>query len=1414
MSLPRSLRVLALSTVLAIGFHVRGDDKDLLKKGSAPPNVMVILSNTDSMKYMPYLQGSPPNLINLPTDGQYGDSPASKFGLAKAAFSLVVQQNRSRFNFGLSWYSFHGEQVFRKHFSYQLTGNQTIAGAAYDFPGDTFKEAVGTFEEWGKLGNGPILSTAGGIETFGVGGTTLSGFFFTDAAPGATGTCTTATCSGYAFENITGVGNFRIAVHAVPAPSGQPYGNLTVTVIKEYQKQTGFNYATQATTPAGNPGRVSLTYSAAPGDPNLPNIYSTGPDVGKYMGFMKSGDWDVQDDCGGWFLKANPGYPVVDIPRDYASNYPNCSITTCAVPAQDSYGCVLRYMRPQSAAIGYAQPAGTYTPTIVPDPPGATCSPGLVYSTLTAPENQVILLNNHASHIPESNMFKNIDDYFSTLSCMGNGVRSDDPSKTCRTGAIILLSDTFDACGPNCGQLATAKYLISLKSHHVPVYVISFGELDGPTATAQEAHCIATTSGSETATSQGVFFISSTDPTQVASDLQQAFAAILTKIDEAVEDFASATISSVQAGNGQMAFLATFNARKNRSIWEGALRGYKLRDDGSINPPPVAPSTVSANPDGTPCVTTIKDPNDPQLNKVLDAPCNQFPILRWNAEINMASVPVVDIASNPSGVADLAPGSALQTGSKYSDGSNDTAHSIPVNFYTGRRIIWSLPNTVASAAGAPANFPLNGSVSLEPVPEIYEPFLVDTAKSYWPKLKLLMTPQGNPPTTGQTPCATLPIPCAITDTDAGQSVRFIRGDRDSVTKELRVAAGQPNYPVGDTHYYDSPSGQLKLGDIFHSNPQLIGEPQNYFYFASDQHNYSKFFKKNAHRRRVLYAGGNDGLLHAFDVGVWDRDITACVAPLNDCYDFGTGAELFAYAPRSIMQNFKRLKNARGPQSTLDEWTVDGAPSADDMFIDTNHGGTPVAANRDWRTVIVGTTREGSPFEGRTTAYDLQCQSVSTTAFQNNGSSVYALDVTTPEPVDAQGVQANGSTASPGCLNGGANCNLGPWPKVLWEIQDPTTDASGYLNMGESWSKPGLGRICVARDAANVCTDERFVAIFGGGFDRERRNRRGNYLYIVDVETGFVLYKANSGTSDLGTTNFASIPSETASIDFNGDGYLDFVYVGDLLGRMWRLDLRSVALPAGAPTDRWSSKLKKADGSALSAFLLFQAPQVANRLYPIYYRPAVISLGLTNSGSPKFGIAFGTGDRDDVPAKCPSPATNPTRSITYNERYYYVIDDSNTVTVTETTPGMLQIANDSAPNVTTNPSKGWYLILGTYSNVAAERVITNSLVINKYIYFFTYSPASTPTVVNCPPPGSCSDNGGLARGYVVYYANGNAYPGGGRGGDIKDASFVTDPIFYVSGNGTGHVGYTTNHGTFKSGLAPGNTKGTVKNWKEK
>ena len=110
-------------------------------------------------------------------------------------------------------------------------------------------------------------------------------------------------------------------------------------------------------------------------------------------------------------------------------------------------------------------------------------------------------------------------------------------------------------------------------------------------------------------------------------------------------------------------------------------------------------------------------------------------------------------------------------------------------------------------------------------------------------------------------------------------------------------------------------------------------------------------------------------------------------------------------------------------------------------------------------------------------------------------------------------------------------------------------------------------------ASAVAAQDRYVAIFGGGFDRERLNRRGNWIYAIDIETGKTLLRANSSCGINAVTGctpvyLGSIPSEPAALDVNEDGYLDYVYVGDMRGRMWRVDLTNLRRLASPPTGRF------------------------------------------------------------------------------------------------------------------------------------------------------------------------------------------------------------------------------------------------------
>ncbi|HEX9940464.1 MAG TPA: PilC/PilY family type IV pilus protein, partial [Thermoanaerobaculia bacterium] len=411
--------------------------------------------------------------------------------------------------------------------------------------------------------------------------------------------------------------------------------------------------------------------------------------------------------------------------------------------------------------------------------------------------------------------------------------------------------------------------------------------------------------------------------------------------------------------------------------------------------------------------------------------------------------------------------------------------------------------------------------------------------------------------------------------------------------------------------------QYLLGDIFHSNPLVIGSPPNTLYNTANIHDYADFFDKHFFRRKMLLVGSNDGMLHAFDAGTFN----AAAKKFNN----GTGKELFAYIPRDVMPTVRRLS-----EGSVHQWGVDSTVTVADVFIDPKHTGIPTPADRQWRTVVLGGLREG-------------------------GSGYYALDITQPDKlVTASGLKdvPQPDNGVPSCAGGDTGTeNLGgcgplPFPAALWEFNDSVRnaalspvrldeDANGEPDLAATWSIPNVGRIRLNEDGEVV---EKFVMVVGGGFDPDNKTSplRGTWLYMVDVETGQAIYKRRLT---------GAVPSEPAAVDTNQDGFLDRIYVGTTAGLMYRVDLiadvpnakdPNAALPSLANKtvrglDGLTYTVKRVPDSSWAPRVLFNAntnagvPLPVSQARPIYFRPSVVFASKIG----RFALAFGTGDREDL-----------------------------------------------------------------------------------------------------------------------------------------------------------------------------------------
>ncbi|WP_290884992.1 PilC/PilY family type IV pilus protein [Arenimonas sp.] len=166
-----------------------------------------------------------------------------------------------------------------------------------------------------------------------------------------------------------------------------------------------------------------------------------------------------------------------------------------------------------------------------------------------------------------------------------------------------------------------------------------------------------------------------------------------------------------------------------------------------------------------------------------------------------------------------------------------------------------------------------------------------------------------------------------------QAVNYLRGERTLEGTRLRTRTSV-------------------LGDIINSNPEISSPKDNYGYRTlrgatlaeSDPWGYQAYLTAKSTRRPVVYAGANDGMLHAFDGE--------------------NGTELFGYIPSTALGHMGNLLFPYNPllgndQKFQHRYFVDGPITVSDARI-----------NGTWRTVLVGSSGAG-------------------------GKSVFALNVSNP-----------------------------------------------------------------------------------------------------------------------------------------------------------------------------------------------------------------------------------------------------------------------------------------------------------------------------------------------------------------------------------------------------------------------------------
>ncbi|WP_443191158.1 pilus assembly protein [Pseudomonas indica] len=167
-------------------------------------------------------------------------------------------------------------------------------------------------------------------------------------------------------------------------------------------------------------------------------------------------------------------------------------------------------------------------------------------------------------------------------------------------------------------------------------------------------------------------------------------------------------------------------------------------------------------------------------------------------------------------------------------------------------------------------------------------------------------------------------PAGVSDGKGEMRVEFIKGDRSQEGKLFRIR-------------------KSLLGDIVNSGPVTVAGAYYLAYMADNiegnESNYNQFKEEQAKRRKQIYVGANDGMLHAFDAS--------------------KGKETFAFVPSAVIGHLNQLT---GTEYTH-RYYVDGTLTIRDVYF-----------KKAWHTVLIGTLRAG-------------------------GRSLFALDITDPDKIE-------------------------------------------------------------------------------------------------------------------------------------------------------------------------------------------------------------------------------------------------------------------------------------------------------------------------------------------------------------------------------------------------------------------------------
>ena len=583
---------------------------------------------------------------------------------------------------------------------------------------------------------------------------------------------------------------------------------------------------------------------------------------------------------------------------------------------------------------------------------------------------------------------------------------------------------------------------------------------------------------------------------------------------------------------------------------------------------------------------------------------------------------------------------------------------------------------------------------------------------------------------------------ASTDTESSNIISYVRGNAVSGYRKRDVDV-------------DGTDLTWKLGDIVYSTPTVVASPKEQYDLIYGESSYVAFRSAYKDRRHIIYVGANDGMLHAFNAGVYkagdDGDTSATehgrfiANPTSgDGWGAALGDELWAFTPYEALPHLAWLTcdgsgtnpGACNGAKYGHTYYVDLKPKITDVTI-FNDAATSVSGLIDgqgsvshpngWGTILIIGMRLGGGAMG------VDLSSPSDNDFADTGekfrSAYYVFDITDPEKK----------------------------PKLLWRFTD--------ANMGFATAFPAIAHI-------KTTSAEKWFLVVGSGptnadpssgtppqpgtMSYTGTGTQQGRIYVFDLVLGtnpmtFTRLGVNNDATKpwLNSTATAACPAAGCGYGFMGDPIVvdgdlnyttDVIYIGSAYsttsastatkGKLYRIKIKGSTDPT-----QWDLSLMFDQDKPLLVGPSASKDTKENNLWVFFGTGRLWTKNDKQDSSQQtiFGIKDGCWTSDS------------TCRDTYDKSTQLVDVTDAVVTTDQTVSGIAgttcYYGGGSCLYEKVQGKKGWYMNL----TASKERILSKSVVLGGMVLVTSFVPNTD----------VCSFQGDSYL-YALYYETGAAY----------------------------------------------------------